>query len=277
LGQKDVIALNGSTVEIPALNIIAHKLPINYCTFSNDGKYIFSASDDKTVKIFEVGQKYKEKGIIQHSDAVISCNISPDGCRLLSQLKDKTIMLWDVTKNFEIENVIENVECASQCSDKLAVFSQIIGQHRVLNIYNFILINKDSSPQIPPLQMYYYLRISIIAGIDLMAADMTGKSDPYVIAKMGSHIWYKTKIIIQDLNPVWNETFQTIVLYPLIDKIQLDFEVWDWDRITVDDFLGRTSYIFHTDDWKLNEKKKMTLKLEDTKSGSITLELELHS
>jgi len=27
----------------------------------------------------------------------------------------------------------------------------------------------------------------------------------------------------------------------------------------------------------LNEKKKMTLKLEDTKSGSISLELELHS
>jgi len=164
-------------------------------------------------------------------------------------------------KNFEIENVMENIEYAAQCSNKLAVFSQIIGQHRVLNIHNFISINKDSSPQIPPLQMYYYLRVSIIAGIDLVAADMTGKSDPYVIAKMGSHIWYKTKIIIQDLNPVWNETFQTIVLYPLIDKIQLDFEVWDWDRILVDDFLGRVSYIFHTDDWKLNEKKENDSKI----------------
>lgn len=67
-------------------------------------------------------------------------------------------------------------------------------------------------------------------------------SDPYVkISGIGPE--RKTKVIYDDLNPVWNETF-----YIMIDEIysdpQLLFEVFDQDEIN-DDFLGRFSLFMH--------------------------------
>ena len=48
----------------------------------------------------------------------------------------------------------------------------------------------------------------MIKGINLLDADfsLVGKSDPYVKIS-GIGIKLKTKVILNNLNPIWNETF----------------------------------------------------------------------
>ena len=50
------------------------------------------------------------------------------------------------------------------------------------------------------------LKILLKKGVGLKAADLNGKSDPYVIVCCGKQE-RKSKIIKKTLDPVWNQTF----------------------------------------------------------------------
>ena len=96
------------------------------------------------------------------------------------------------------------------------------------------------------------LRLVIEGATNLAKKDIFGASDPYVIIYKErdftlSHTSVpfnfvpaneiaRTAIISRTLNPHWNESFD-IVMEP--GKV-LVFEVFDKNRITRDDFLGRT-------------------------------------
>ncbi len=68
-----------------------------------------------------------------------------------------------------------------------------------------------------------------------MPMDMNGKSDPYVILKLGTTQQLKTNYISNDLNPVWNEFFTFDVD---TGKEVLEVRVYDHDDFGSDDFLG---------------------------------------
>jgi len=72
--------------------------------------------------------------------------------------------------------------------------------------------------------------------------DMTGKSDPYCVLKMGDQV-YKTKFINQNLNPIWNEvaTFDSETGHEFIEV-----DVFDRDDFGKDDFEG--SFKIRVDD-----------------------------
>jgi len=63
----------------------------------------------------------------------------------------------------------------------------------------------------------------------------TGKSDPYCIVKYKAQEIYRTKIISDNLDPVWNEDFSKD---DFISGEPLEFEVWDDDGPAGDDNLG---------------------------------------
>lgn len=69
-----------------------------------------------------------------------------------------------------------------------------------------------------------------------------GGSDPYItvsFSKYGKPM-YCTRVIQDDLNPVWEETCALLVTPDLI-KVdeQLSMELWDSDRTTSDDIVGK--------------------------------------
>jgi Ca2+-dependent lipid-binding protein len=84
----------------------------------------------------------------------------------------------------------------------------------------------------------------IIEARNLIAADRSGKSDPYVkffVDGKANDKW-KTKKIKQNLNPYWNETFQLTADKPLEKTTKILFKVFDYDRLKSDDPLGTVEF-----------------------------------
>ncbi|CAO1629588.1 unnamed protein product [Jaminaea pallidilutea] len=82
----------------------------------------------------------------------------------------------------------------------------------------------------------------IHSAFELEAQDSTGSSDPYVtvsFARLGK-VTYATRVALNDLNPRWEER-HVMLLNPeaIRAKERLSLALWDSDRLSQDDILGR--------------------------------------
>ena len=85
-----------------------HTDDVNSAAFSPDGKLIVSASNDKTIRIWDA-QTGKQIGdtIEGHTHFVFSAAFSPDGKRIVSASNDNTIRIWDVQTGKQIGKPLE--------------------------------------------------------------------------------------------------------------------------------------------------------------------------
>jgi len=77
------------------------------------------------------------------------------------------------------------------------------------------------------------LQIRLFAGKDLMAKDLNGKSDPYLLLFYAG-TKFKSKTIRKSLSPTWDEE----IIVPFTTGENLILQCWDWDFIGSDDFMG---------------------------------------
>ncbi|HEX3525512.1 MAG TPA: WD40 repeat domain-containing protein, partial [Thermoanaerobaculia bacterium] len=73
-----------------------HKDRVFSVAFSPDGKLLASASGDKTIILWDVGNRKPLTTLVGHKGDVYDVAFSPDGKRLASASQDKTVILWDV-------------------------------------------------------------------------------------------------------------------------------------------------------------------------------------
>ncbi|XP_077108019.1 fer-1-like protein 4 [Ranitomeya variabilis] len=83
------------------------------------------------------------------------------------------------------------------------------------------------------------VRIYIVKGTNLAPADPNGKSDPYVVVKVGEQMMdSKERYIPKQLNPVFGEVFELTISFPV--ESELTISVFDHDLIGSDDLIGET-------------------------------------
>ncbi|ORX49323.1 hypothetical protein BCR36DRAFT_328417 [Piromyces finnis] len=72
---------------------------------------------------------------------------------------------------------------------------------------------------------------------NVIAADHSGTSDPYVKVMLRGQEIKKTGVIKKTLNPIWNESFTVPIAERMNNK--LVFEVYDWNQIGKDESIGQ--------------------------------------
>ncbi|KAG7323261.1 hypothetical protein KOW79_012963 [Hemibagrus wyckioides] len=109
---------------------------------------------------------------------------------------------------------------------------------------------------------------TLIAKDSFMGGMVKGKSDPYVKIRVGGTT-FKSRVIKENLNPVWNELYEVILT--ALPGQEVQFDLYDKD-VDQDDFLGRFKLSLRdlissqfTDQW---------YDLNDVKSGRVHLMLE---
>ncbi|CCG84874.1 protein of unknown function [Taphrina deformans PYCC 5710] len=120
------------------------------------------------------------------------------------------------------------------------------------------------------------IRVTVVSGNNLCAADRGNKSDPYAkfyLSTQKDHV-YKTETIKKTLNPQWNETFEQ----PISSRLDNIFrvEVFDWDALDTDDFLGSAEIPLQSLTPLTQQQMEIALegpKGGSGKSGTLTLQL----
>ncbi|KAJ6527459.1 WD40-repeat-containing domain protein, partial [Mycena capillaripes] len=73
-----------------------HISGINCVAFSHDSKYVVSASNDRTIRLWDILNSCQVRRPFKgHIESVMCVAFSPDGMRIVSGSRDKTIRLWD--------------------------------------------------------------------------------------------------------------------------------------------------------------------------------------
>jgi WD40 repeat protein len=80
-----------------------------------NGQLLATASEDRTIRLWEVVSGIERTVLRGHEDPVRSCSFSPDGLLLVSGSWDRTIRLWEVASG-RLRAVLRGHEdCVNSC------------------------------------------------------------------------------------------------------------------------------------------------------------------
>ena len=83
----------------------AHSAYLNSVVFAPDGRTALTASQDTTLKLWDLSNGREIRTFTGHSAGVTSVAFAPDGRTALSGSSDKTLKLWDVASGREIRTL----------------------------------------------------------------------------------------------------------------------------------------------------------------------------
>ncbi|XP_023599915.1 multiple C2 and transmembrane domain-containing protein 2 isoform X4 [Myotis lucifugus] len=116
------------------------------------------------------------------------------------------------------------------------------------------------------------LQVKVLKAVDLLAADFSGKSDPFCLLELGNDR-LQTHTIYKTLNPEWNKVF-TFRVKDVHDALEVT--VFDEDGDKPPDFLGKVSIpLLSIRDGQTNCYVLKNKDLEQAFKGVIYLEMDL--
>ncbi|MBQ2097815.1 MAG: PD40 domain-containing protein, partial [Bacteroidales bacterium] len=121
--------------------LVGHTDYVTSASFSPDGRYIVSASVDRTVRIWDAKTGQQVGNPLEgHTAYVNSASFSPDGRYIVSASYDKTVRIWDAKTGHQVQTL--------NCKDPITAIFSPDGRHIMsVDIYGTIKIW-----DFPPLQ-----------------------------------------------------------------------------------------------------------------------------
>ncbi|XP_041593902.1 POC1 centriolar protein homolog B isoform X4 [Vulpes lagopus] len=91
----------------------AHTAPVRSVDFSADGQFLATASEDKSIKVWNMYRQRFLYSLYRHTHWVRCAKFSPDGRLIVSCSEDKTIKIWDTTNKQCVNNFSDSVGFAN--------------------------------------------------------------------------------------------------------------------------------------------------------------------
>jgi len=111
------------------MTLRGHEGRVHSVSFSTDGKRMVSASEDKTVKVWDAATGAELMTLRGHSDQVAGVAFSPDGKRIVSGSADNTIRVWDAATGDELMTLHGHEGCVRAVSFSLDGKRIVSGSH----------------------------------------------------------------------------------------------------------------------------------------------------
>ena len=90
------LQLNGQGKGIKTVVQKGHEAVVKAAIYSPDGQYLFTASRDQTVKMWEVVTQREVRDYVGHKSTVNDLRLSADGQLMATSSADRTAAIWDV-------------------------------------------------------------------------------------------------------------------------------------------------------------------------------------
>lgn len=114
------------------------------------------------------------------------------------------------------------------------------------------------------------LTVNLQSAASLLAVDSGETSDPFAVFRLNNTKVYKSEVVKKELNPEWNETFETAIMHRDRDTLNIDFR--DWNRVAVSRTLGQVGIDLST--LPVGKWADYDLPLENTSTGTVKLRLK---
>ena len=141
--------------------LASHTARVRSLALIGDGSKAISASDDRTLKVWDLHGGQLERTMVGHSDAIRAVAVLPDGRRAISASDDHTIRVWDLASGSEEFSIdvqldwvrglvpIPGTPCVASISDDRAIRIWDLSSRTVIRLLHGHTANITCAAAVP--------------------------------------------------------------------------------------------------------------------------------
>ncbi|KAI8080792.1 C2 domain-containing protein [Gilbertella persicaria] len=259
--ESGVLAVTMHTLTLPE----SHRVVVDLMLDSNDPQYSSIEQKGSCLEINETGTAFVKE--MDFSKLIVRVRNLRDADK-----DDKSVGRCSLEVRKIVERLLQTTEDESDTEPVIEEISLLESNGGKIGLsFKFIPVVQFKLDPAESLENQGNLTVVVVKANNLVAADRSGSSDPFIRFYVNDERVFKTQTYKKTLNPVFNkdETFTV----PIINRINtpLIAKIFDWDQIGKDTLIGECKITFTADDVETFVTSTKEYKLDQ--GGSLTLRL----